>query len=340
MTSTATDTHAPLPTPVTSGERNCLALWGQDAGTVYVRAPGTFCYRQGDIQTLAAEYWPYAMLSLEVYSPPADGEPAAAAPAGAGPSAAEPPRAGAQAMVDLAARCRSIAAVPPFAGWQRWSGFPRARLDVPDDGLHLQVWEHAASRAVVVVFRGTDFASWQDWLSSLRWARLTRFLPGYADQYTRLARDFAHVFADELERRHPDMGVRLFAAGHSLGAGLAQHFAYSLPAATSRGTPLPDLAAVYAFNSSPVTGWMSVDDKEQRDRNVEGLQIYRIFEHGEGLAVPRRAISWLATPRAADPAIWEVRFNFSASLNIIGSHSMDRLACGLARAAYGPPASG
>lgn len=323
MTSPTNSHDTPLPIPWTSGERHCLAVWGQDAGTVYVRRPGTFCYREGDFHALAREFWPFAMLSLQVYSK--------------APSA-DQAQAGEVAMIDLAARCRSVAAVPSMAGWQHWADFPEARLKARDDGLYLEVWEHADTRTVVVAIRGTEFASWRDWLSNFHWARLTRFVPGFADQYTRLAREFARVFADELERRHPDMDVRLFATGHSLGAGLAQHFVYALPAATSRGTPLPAVAAVCAFNPSPVTGWMSVDDKAQRDANVKGLQIYRIFEHGEGLAYVRRAISYVASPKAADPAVWEIRFNFSASLDFIASHSMARLACGLAQAAFGPPA--
>lgn len=320
MAAIASDPLAPLSVPDPLGKRHCLALWGQDAGTVYVRAPGAFCYREGDTRRLAEQYWPFAMLSLEVYSDA---------------SGAESTGAGRAAMADLAARCRAVAAAPPFVGWQRWADFPR--LGTPDDGLYLQVWEHVQTKTVVVVIRGTERNSWRDWLSSLRWARVTRLIPGFPDQYTRLAQDFAQVFADELERRHPGMDVRLFAAGHSLGAGLAQHFAYALPATTSRGRPMPKLLAVCAFNSSPVTGWMSVDDKPQRGRNAKGLQIYRIFEHGDGLAVLRRAVSVVVSSKAADPAIWEVRFNFSASLDIVGSHSMDRLACGLARAAYGPP---
>lgn len=120
------------------------------------------------------------------------------------------------------------------------------------------------------------------------------------------------------------------ATGHSLGGGLVQYFAYAFKQepTESRG---PKVSEVFAFDPSPVTGWFSVPDPP-RSYNAEDLVVNRVFEHGEVLSYIRLLTSRFAVS-SKNPAIWEYRYNFDTDANIIGNHSMRRLACGLTRLA-------
>ena len=85
-----------------------------------------------------------------------------------------------------------------------------------------------------------------------------------------------------------------------------------------------------AFDPSPVTGWSSVE-KDTRIRNAAGLEIDRLFEHGEILAYFRLILSYALPPSAANPSIREIRVNFDQRPWTILNHMMDTLARGLAR---------
>ena len=139
------------------------------------------------------------------------------------------------------------------AGWTRWSDFPDATLEnqMMKSHLRAEVWENIEQSAVVAAFGGTVFTSGKDWKSNLRW-----FFPRHADEYTeivnRFGPDFVKSFA--LRRQNPNMAhlarAKIYSTGHSLGGGLAQQFAYSLPLHTD----VPRVSEVYAFDPSPVTG--------------------------------------------------------------------------------------
>ena len=143
-----------------------------------------------------------------------------------------------------------------------------------------------------------------------------------------MAQDFAEQVGKRITNGALNKDVQLVSVGHSLGGGLAQEMAYALPDKPN----VPRITKVYAFNSSPVTGFYSVP-AEQRDINTKTLNIYRIFEHGEILAYVRLLSSYIIPPSAIDPAISEIRYNFDPSWNIIDNHSMGKLACGLSGAA-------
>jgi hypothetical protein len=233
----------------------------------------------------------------------------------------------------------------PLQGWTRWD-FPGPALQarMKKEGMYMEVLERTIEpHTVVVIFEGTNFKELKDWKANLRW--FLRFLPGYTDQYTLAANDAALEFLDHLQaaphrytigsephplRNSDGNPVQILATGHSLGGGLAQQFAYSFAQRprTSRG---PKVAKVFAFDPSPVTGWFSTANPP-RDYNAEGLVVERIFEHGEILAYLRLLTSRFAIT-SKNPEIWEYRYNFDSCANIIKSHSMHSLACGLARLA-------
>ena len=126
--------------------------------------------------------------------------------------------------------------------------------------------------------------------------------------------------------------VQIISAGHSLGGGLAQQLAYSLPdIKDADGKLMPRISNVYGFDPSPVTGWYSVE-QELRDMNARGLYIDRVFKHGEILSYVRLILRYLNPPREKDPSIRETRYNFLRSNNPFSSHSMRLMACELIRA--------
>jgi pimeloyl-ACP methyl ester carboxylesterase len=170
------------------------------------------------------------------------------------------------------------------------------------EGMYLEVLERRDEpHTIVVVFEGTNFSELPDWQANLRW--FLRFIPGFKDQYTLAAQDVAREFFDVISSMPAEYRteyasgrllsaagklIRIVTAGHSLGGGLAQHFAYAF-----KQEPLqnqgPKVSEVFAFDSSPVTGWFSVSDPP-RSYNAKGLMVNRIFEHGEILAYIRRLI--------------------------------------------------
>jgi len=225
----------------------------------------------------------------------------------------------------------------PLKGWEPWPDFPGAILKKQGQevGFQVEVWEKEGSSPleVVVAFRGTE-ANWDDWRANLRW--FLRFVPFYTtknDQYGFIAEEFSPAFVSKLKEKVNSQSatfkVNLVAVGHSLGGGLAQYFAYSLPEENyNNGMPVDRVREVYAFDPSPVTGWYSVDGT-LRTANAKDLKIDRIFEHGEALAYIRLLLSYVNPPSLKDPAMQEIRYNFVPSLNPFSSHSMTYLACSL-----------
>ncbi|MBI1866706.1 MAG: DUF2974 domain-containing protein [Methylocystis sp.] len=180
-------------------------------------------------------------------------------------------------------------------------------------GLAFQVWSRREGRRcseAAVVFRGTDANSLGDWLSNFH--GVTRLLP-VNDQYEQV-----QTHMDRIVRRMRTLpciasSTRIVAVGHSLGGGLAQQAAYVSPA----------IHQVYAFDSSPVTGWF---DQHTIYKDAPWpLAIDRVYEHGEVLAYLRFFIRQFIPGSACDPQIRTFRVDLIHGFPIF-QHNMDELA--------------
>jgi hypothetical protein len=291
-----------------------LRAWWQKASEVVLREPGErFLSSPRPIARYAREHWEFAWLSVAAYQKTSAGAKEAAKRSKAR-----------KALTAPAADPNPDPAGPlTAAGWERWEGFPGDGLQAKIKATHLrvEVWERSDPPAVAVTFGGTVFTNNADWWANLRW-----FVPWHHDQYTDVVQTFAPAFDLELKRRSRQMDparlsrLELYSTGHSLGGGLAQQFAYSLPYDSVK-----HVKQVYAFDPSPVTGFYSVAVK-LRDQNKRGMLIDRIYERGEILAILRSLMSLIYKPSIVNPVIRGVRYSVFRAWNAIAAHSIVELA--------------
>lgn len=181
-------------------------------------------------------------------------------------------------------------------------------------GLKYDLWRNDHNRKMAVVFRGT--VDGHSWLSNFHW--FFKWLPFVQDQYEQV-----RVILPKLLNRLPSevKEYDLFSTGHSLGGGLAQFASYLSP----------QIAKVFAFNSSPVTGWTDFTP-EHLKKSAKGNEIYRIHENGEALEAFRlfMKMTYIFNPMPnKDPYFKEYRFNLRGG-GIVEQHSITQLAQALA----------
>lgn len=84
------------------------------------------------------------------------------------------------------------------------------------------------------------------------------------------------------------------------------------------------MSKVYGFDSSPVTGYFSVN-KATWELNRKNLAIDRIYERREILAILRSTVNLVNPPSRVDPQIREIRFNIKQNWNRVIRHSITDL---------------
>lgn len=194
---------------------------------------------------------------------------------------------------------------------------------IPLGGLGYQVWVKNGCSEVVIAFRGTNFTEIEDWISNLRW--VTRILP-FFDQYEQVQDNIDTIL------KATRMGVcagktpsRIVAVGHSLGGGLAQQAAYMRRA----------IRPAIVFDPTFVTGY--ADRHVPREDTRKGLNIERVYEHGEWIAYLRYIVRQIYPNTAADPQIRTARFNKLHGGSVIAQHSIADMVKYLLKTAGPPP---
>ena len=246
----------------------------QKLDEVWMRKDGEDLHFWRPLAEAASIHWPYACAASAVYQKGSEQHPLVG-----------------QSLADFNATAEHLKAT----GWVLWDTLPQLGAPGSDplaaamerSHLRAQAWANEARNEVIVAFGGTVGSSVEDWKANFRW-----FLPNSRgdDEYSVLVKQFAPAFAEELTRRaeqHTWLNAAIItAAGHSLGGGLAECFAYALAST-------PGCHTVYAFDPSPVSGKHDTSDFAQR---AEHLTINRLYRRDEVLASVR-SIAQLADPR-------------------------------------------
>ncbi|WP_258306356.1 DUF6792 domain-containing protein [Pseudomonas prosekii] len=310
------------------------SAWTQKESSVLIREYDAHGYTRIDgISDSAKSYWVYTALAANAYHlgwPDYKRELATTNVQQARTSLAERFEKACQPHSDV---------MIPTPGWYAWTQFPTSDIAERAEKakLFFSVWEHRTGSdlstvsEVAIVFRGTEADQRQDWFSNARW-----FIPTWLrgeDQYDVTRDHVARVFEEEIqkrigERRLPP-NVKVVALGHSLGGGLAQQLAYAMPRSTEN---VVKISRVVAFNSSPVTGYYSTANPP-RDENTKGLEIDRVFEHGEALAYLRVLINVVVPPYNRASHVRDLRFNLMTEPGGVANHGSQFFACRFAEAA-------
>ena len=184
-------------------------------------------------------------------------------------------------------------------------------------GLVYDVWVQSRPGApplAVLVFRGTNYLEFADWVANTR--PLTNN-PWLWDQYEQ-TRALAPAVVAQIDAAYGGQ-VRIFAAGHSLGGGLAQHAALGCPR----------IEKVFAFNPSPLTGYFDLTPDLRRRPSTR--RTYLVYESYEVLTLFRAVPVYLNRfAKGADMVV--VRYNFATGLEApspFRQHAMQRLVMGL-----------
>ncbi|MBF9219680.1 alpha/beta hydrolase family protein [Hymenobacter ruricola] len=183
-------------------------------------------------------------------------------------------------------------------------------------GLVYDVWVRPGPVPLaVLVFRGTNYLEFADWVANTR--PLTNN-PWFWDQYEQ-ARALTPAVVARLDSAYGGR-ARIFAAGHSLGGGLAQHAGYTSPR----------IEKVFAFNSSPLTGYFDVAKKDRLPPG-SARRTFLVYESYEVLTL-FRFVPVQLNRFAKNVDLVVVRYNFTTGLDSpspFRQHEMQRLVAGL-----------
>jgi len=266
---------------------------GQTEDEVYKRVSGGKLHYWLSLHDAATRHWPYAWAAVAAYQDLDDEK-------------AHP--------LQTTPECPHPTVFLPANNWVLWDDLPLlGRKDPPGSPgdvmrtahLRATVWANQAQRKIIVAFGGTAWSSAEDWKSDLRWFLAPLHLD---DEYEVLSGVFVPLLASTYARKAAQPGgewlehAEVIASGHSLGAGLAQRFAYSW----NLDARVPRVREVYAFDPSPVSGKREVQGWEQA---AEGLRIYRIYNRGEILASVRSILNLYEDPPQAQGQHWiDIRY--------------------------------
>ena len=205
-------------------------------------------------------------------------------------------------------------------GWRPFTvAYPLApvRGQLMAGGLVYDVWVRTPADApplAVLVFRGTNYLEFADWMANTR--PLTNN-PWLWDQYEQ-TRALAPAVVAQIEAAYGGR-ARIFAAGHSLGGGLAQHAALVCPR----------IEKIFAFNSSPLTGYFDLAANTRQRPSTR--RTYLVYESYEVLTLFRAVPVYLNRfAKGTDTVV--VRYNFATGLEApspFRQQAMQRLVAGL-----------
>lgn len=206
------------------------------------------------------------------------------------------------------------------SGWKRWvppviPGAAQPCLD--ESGLYYETYINEDSvgriREAVIAFRGTENRSGQyfyDWS-----ANVVASLGFEPRQHALVREQIPKVVERLLTRFKADNRVpKIYAAGHSLGGGLAQEAGYLRS----------EIKEVFTFNTSPVTNWTYLRLNGAVKNGYP--TIHRIYHGGEFLEAPRFISTSFTTARYGRH---DLGLQFTERRSVSG-HSMSVIACNFA----------
>jgi hypothetical protein len=299
----------------------------QTEDEVYKRVSGGKLEKWKTLADASKLHWPYALAAVAAYQ-----------------DADDPHR----EPLDTTPDCPEPEKLLTANGWRLWENLPLLRKrDAPgsagekmrDVHLRAEVWESSKDKKIIVSFGGTAASSLHDWEANFRWALAPLRLN---DEYEVLSDVFVPEFIAAYQKRleAPDgkwlADAQIVAAGHSLGGGLAQRFAYAFNHYSKNSR----IQEVYAFDPSPVSGKRSIDGWEDAAR---GLTINRIYNRGEILASLRSIFAIYEDPPESQGQRWvDIRYKSQWSwktllpIGSVHAHGMFNLACYIKEAAQIP----